>query len=40
MTGPAGTGKKVFANAIHGESPRAKNEFVAVNCSALSKDLL
>lgn len=40
LTGPTGTGKEVFANAIHAESKRAKQEFVAVNCSAFGKDLL
>lgn len=40
LTGPTGTGKEVFANAIHTESKRAQQEFVAVNCSAFGKDLL
>lgn len=40
LTGETGTGKEVFAQAIHQESPRAKNSFVAINCSAFSKDLL
>jgi two-component system NtrC family response regulator len=40
LTGPTGTGKEVFANAIHAGSPRTKQEFVAVNCSAFGKDLL
>lgn len=40
LTGETGTGKEVFANAIHHASTRAKNSFVAVNCSALSRELL
>lgn len=40
LTGETGTGKEVFAQAIHQESTRNKNNFVAINCSAFSKDLL
>ena len=40
LTGETGTGKEVFAQAIHQESPRSKNNFVAINCSAFGKDLL
>jgi two-component system NtrC family response regulator len=40
LTGETGTGKEVFAQAIHQESPRSKHHFVAINCSAFSKDLL
>lgn len=40
LTGETGTGKEVFANAIHHASARAKEAFVAVNCSAFSKELL
>jgi DNA-binding NtrC family response regulator len=40
LTGETGTGKEVFAQAIHQESKRNKQNFVAVNCSAFSKDLL
>lgn len=40
ITGETGTGKEVFAQAIHQESNRNKNSFVAINCSAFSKDLL
>lgn len=40
LTGETGTGKEVFANAIHKASPRKDQNFVAINCSAFSKDLL
>lgn len=40
LTGETGTGKEVFAQAIHYNSKRAGQNFVAVNCSSFSKDLL
>ena len=40
LTGETGTGKEVFAQAIHQESHRNGKIFVAINCSAFSKDLL
>jgi two-component system NtrC family response regulator len=40
LTGETGTGKEVFAQSIHQESKRSGKSFVAINCSALSKDLL
>jgi two-component system, NtrC family, response regulator len=40
LTGETGTGKEVFAQAIHQNSPRNMNNFVAVNCSSFSKELL
>lgn len=40
LTGETGTGKEVFAQAIHQVSRRSKNNFIAVNCSAFSKELL
>lgn len=40
LTGETGTGKEVFAKAIHQESKRNKNNFVAINCAAFAKDLL
>lgn len=40
LTGETGTGKEVFASAIHQGSMRSKEPFIAVNCSAFSKELL
>jgi Transcriptional regulator containing PAS, AAA-type ATPase, and DNA-binding domains len=40
LTGETGTGKEVFAQAIHSGSARKDKAFVAVNCSSFSKDLL
>jgi two-component system NtrC family response regulator len=40
ILGETGTGKEVFAEAIHQASPRNAKPFVAVNCSAFSKELL
>src|SRR5476651_2175323 len=40
LLGETGTGKEVFAEAIHQASPRKLNPFVAVNCSAFTKELL
>lgn len=40
LLGETGTGKEVFAQAIHYESPRKTKPFVALNCSAFPKDLL
>ncbi|MFD2938294.1 sigma-54-dependent transcriptional regulator [Spirosoma flavum] len=40
LTGETGTGKEVFAQAIHQASPRRLGPFVAINCGALSKDIL
>lgn len=40
LTGETGTGKEVFAQAIHQNSHRGGKAFVAVNCSSFSKDLL
>jgi two-component system, NtrC family, response regulator len=40
LTGETGTGKEVFAQAIHQASGRNGKNFVAINCSAFSHDLL
>jgi DNA-binding NtrC family response regulator len=40
LTGETGTGKEVFAQAIHNSSNRSRQNFIAVNCSAFSKELL
>lgn len=40
LTGETGTGKDVFARAIHGAGVRCKENFVAVNCAAFTKELL
>ncbi|MES1222246.1 MAG: sigma-54 dependent transcriptional regulator [Bacteroidota bacterium] len=40
LLGETGTGKEVFASAIHSNSKRSKNSFVAINCSAFPRELL
>jgi len=40
LTGETGTGKEIFAQAIHRAGRRNQKNFVAINCSAFSKDLL
>ena len=40
LEGPTGSGKELFAQAIHQASPRHKKPFVAVNCSAFPRELL
>ena len=40
LLGESGTGKEVVARAIHQWSPRAEHPFIAINCVALTPDLL
>ena len=40
LLGETGTGKEVFAQAIHTGSKRTGKPFMALNCSAFSKELL
>jgi two-component system response regulator FlrC len=40
LTGESGTGKEVAARAVHHWSPRGDGPFVAVNCAAVSENLV
>ncbi|MHB8919049.1 MAG: sigma-54 interaction domain-containing protein, partial [Desulfocucumaceae bacterium] len=40
INGPTGSGKELLAHAVHNTSLRSLNPFVAINCTALPKDLL
>ncbi|ASI88429.1 sigma-54 dependent transcriptional regulator [Vibrio mediterranei] len=40
IIGESGTGKEVCANAIHNESERREQPFIAINCGAIPKDLM
>lgn len=40
IVGESGTGKELVANAIHVNSPRADERFLAINCGAIPHDIL
>ena len=40
LQGESGTGKEVLARAVHAQSPRREDAFVAVNCAAIPETLL
>lgn len=40
LEGESGSGKEIFAQAIHNHSPRRKGPFVAVNCGAIPRELI
>lgn len=40
ITGESGTGKEIIAKAIHHNSPRRNQPFIAINCSAIPENLL
>jgi two-component system, NtrC family, response regulator AtoC len=40
IVGETGTGKEILADAVHRASPRAKRNFLSLNCAALSESLM
>ena len=40
ITGERGTGKTTIAKRLHEQSPRAKREFINLNCASLTQELL
>jgi len=40
IQGETGTGKELFARAIHNSSPRGNQKFIPINCGAIPKELI
>ncbi|GGB40838.1 transcriptional regulator [Oceanisphaera marina] len=40
LTGPAGSGKALMAQALHDASPRQEHPFIALNCGTITEQLL
>ena len=40
ITGESGTGKEIVARLLHAQSPREQKRFIAVNCGAISENLI
>jgi len=40
LMGETGTGKELFAQAVHNHSPRKKYPYIAINCAAIPENLL
>jgi PAS domain S-box-containing protein len=40
LLGESGTGKDIIAQAMHNDSPRKNNPFLAINCAALPRELI
>ena len=40
VLGPSGTGKELVAHALHNNSPRRDERFVALNCAAMNESLI
>ena len=40
ISGETGTGKELFAHAVHNAGPRVKGPFIAINCGAIPRELI